>query len=104
MNDYEYQKNSRFLDDWEVKRQNKRKIYRNHFFIWGLFASNLVYLFTIKFNLNNFEWLEYVLRIVFWGLGSQFYAWLTIRTGEKLYKKLLLTDEFKDRNPELEAE
>ena len=97
MNDYEYQKNSRFLQDWALKRQNTGKIYRQHFIIWGLIVSTLVYLLTIKFNFEEFEWFKFALRVIFWGLGSQMYAWLTIRTSEKLYRRLTAMEEHKEK-------
>ena len=95
MSHHQEEHQAKFISYWEGKRRNKGKIYLQHFFLWGIFASTMAYLLTLRFKLDDFEWTQYLLRIVFWSLGSQLYALLKIRTQEKQYQKLI---EHQDSN------
>ncbi len=93
MNNYEAEKNAKFLSYWEKKRENKRNIYLQYALVWGLIISSLVYLFTLRFNLDNIVFTDLVLRWVFWGLGGLIVGHLHVRAQEKQYQKLTTEKE-----------
>ncbi len=89
MNDHVKETEDRLIADWEAKKGDKRKIYLQHFFLWGIGVFNLAYLFSIDFQFANFSWKDYLLRFVVWGVGSQLLAKLKIRTHERQYRKIM---------------
>ncbi len=88
MSEYLQERQAKFIRYWEKKRENKRQMYLRNALVWGLVVSTLTYFFTLDFKVEDFEWLQFALRIVFWALGSLLLTRFQISANEKQYQRL----------------
>lgn len=89
MNEYVRETEAKFIQNWEAKRGDKRKIYLQNFLLWGVVVSNIVYFFSIDFKFSSFDIQDYLLRFVVYAIGSQLLARIKIRSQERQYRKIM---------------